>query len=91
MLEPARCPERPSTLSAPQVRRLRNAAGLSQPALAAACQRRGWDIERDTIAKIEGGKRWVCDSELIELARALGTPMVELFPARVQAVLRGRK
>jgi len=36
-------------------RRLRNAAGLSQPALAAACQRRGWDIERDTIAKIEGG------------------------------------
>jgi hypothetical protein len=31
----------------------------------------GWDIERDTIAKIEGGIRWVCDSEQIELARAL--------------------
>ena len=72
-------------------RRLRNAAGLSQPALAAACQRRGWDIERDTIAKIEGGTRWVCDSELIELARALGRPLVDLFPAKVQAVVRGQR
>jgi hypothetical protein len=51
----------------------------------------GWDIERDTIAKIEGGTRWVCDSELIELARALGRPLVDLFPARVQAVVRGRR
>jgi transcriptional regulator with XRE-family HTH domain len=67
-----------------------DAAGLSQPALAAECQRRGWDIERDTIAKIEGGTRWVCDSELIELARALGRPLVDLFPARVQPVVRGR-
>ena len=75
----------------PQVRRPRNAAGLSQPALTAECQRRGWDIERDTIAKIEGGSRWICDSELIELAKALGRPLLDLFPARVQAVVRGRK
>ena len=81
----------PKNIVGPQVRRLRTAAGLSQPALAAACQRRGWDVERDTIAKIEGGTRWVCDSELVELARALGTPMVELFPARVQGILRGRR
>jgi hypothetical protein len=40
---------------------------------------------------IKGRKLWVCDSELVGLARALGAPMVELFPARVQAVLRGRK
>jgi hypothetical protein len=26
---------------------------------AATCQRRGWDIERDTIAKIEGGTQRV--------------------------------
>jgi hypothetical protein len=31
------------------------------------------------------------DGELIELAKALGAPMVELFPARAQAVLRGQK
>jgi DNA-binding XRE family transcriptional regulator len=35
----------------------------------------GWDIERDTIAKIEDGRRWVGDSELLELARALGRPL----------------
>jgi len=29
------------------------------PALAAKCQRIGWDIERDTIAKIEAQNRWV--------------------------------
>lgn len=49
-------------------------------------------FESCRVAKgLEGGTRWVCDSELIELARALGAPMVELFPARVQGVLRGRK
>jgi hypothetical protein len=30
-------------------------------ALAAQCQRMGWDITRDTIAKIEAHKRWVGD------------------------------
>ena len=75
----------------PEVRRLRNAAGMSQMQLAATCQRIGWDVERDTISKIEGGRRWVGDFELLHLARALGTPMVDLFPARVQGVLRGRK
>jgi hypothetical protein len=56
-----------------------------------ANQRRDWGIERDTIAKIKGGTRWVCDSELIELAKALGSLLADLFPARVQAVVRGRK
>ena len=55
----------------PQVRRLRVEAGLSQAALAAACQRLGWDIDRNTIAKIEGRLRWVGDFELVYLAKAL--------------------
>lgn len=75
----------------PQVRRLRVARGMSQTALAAACQRRGWDVGRDAVAKIEGGTRWVCDSELLELAKALSCPLAELFPARTQALIRGRK
>jgi transcriptional regulator with XRE-family HTH domain len=84
-------PKPPKNIVGPQVRRLRSASGMSQTALAAACQRGGWDIERDTISKIEGGRRWVGDSELIELAKALGRPLVDLFPARVQAVVRGRR
>ncbi len=60
-------------------------------ACASSHSTRGCDIEQDTIAEIEGGTRWVCDSELVELAKALGRPLAELFPARVQAVVRGRK
>jgi transcriptional regulator with XRE-family HTH domain len=84
-------PKAPKNIVGPQVRWLRNASGMSQTELAAACQRCGWDVARDTISKIEGGRRWVGDSELLELARALGRPLVDLFPARVQAVVRGRR
>jgi len=82
-------PKAPKNIVGPQVRRLRNASGMSQNALAAACQRCGWDIERDTISKIEGGRRWVGDAELLELAKALRRPVVDLFPAKVQALVRG--
>jgi hypothetical protein len=43
---------------------------LSQAALAAVWQRVGWDIDRNTIAKIEGRLRWVGDFELVYLAKA---------------------
>jgi transcriptional regulator with XRE-family HTH domain len=75
----------------PEVRRLRNASGMSQMQLAATCQRIGWDVERDTISKIEGGRRWVGDFELVHLARALRAQMVDLFPVKVQAGLRGKR
>jgi len=78
-------------LVGPQVRRLRVAAGISQEALAAECQRLGWDIGRDAVAKIEGGTRWVCDAELVELAKAFGCRLADLFPARLQAVVEGQK
>jgi transcriptional regulator with XRE-family HTH domain len=81
-------PKAPKNIVGPQVRRLRNASGMSQNALAAACQRCGWDIERDTISKIEGGRRWVGDAELVELAKALRRPVVDLFPASVQRLQR---
>lgn len=71
-----------------QVRRLRCDRGLSQPAFAAKCQRLGWDIARDTIAKIEARKRWVGDFELVFLARSLGVPLDALFPADVRKSLR---
>lgn len=54
---------------------------MSQPQLAAKCQRLGWDIERDTIAKIEATARWVGDFELLKLARALEVPLQMLFPS----------
>jgi len=66
----------------PQVRRLRVAAKLSQAALAAACQRIGWDIDRNTIAKIEGRSRWVGDFELLHLAKVFKCRVGELIPPR---------
>lgn len=68
------------------MRRLRYAAGLTQPALAALCQRIGWDIERDTIAKIERQSRNVSDAELVILARCFRLPIGSLLPAKAESL-----
>jgi len=68
----------------PQVRRLRNARGWSQPELAARCQRMGWDVGRDIIARIETRVRLVTDAEILFLAKALRVSVVELFPTQVR-------
>jgi len=82
--------DQPRNIVGPQVRRMRCEAGLSQPALAAQCQRIGWDVGRDAIAKIEGRTRWVADSELIHLAKALSCPLSDLFPTSSQRTVKGR-
>ena len=81
-------PKTPRNLIGPQVRQLRYRGELSQPELAAKCQRLGWDIGRDTIAKIEGRSRWVGDEELVHLARSLGVTLEKLFPESVRRALR---
>lgn len=80
---------RTRNLVGPQVRKLRYAAGLSQPELAAKCQRLGWDIARDAIAKIEAQTRWVPDAELILLANVLGVEVLALFPPRANRLAIG--
>lgn len=81
--------KKPRNLVGGQVRKLRCAMGLSQPAFAACCQRIGWDVGRDVIAKIEGLTRWVSDSELILLAEALRVNLMSLYPqdAKKRALL----
>lgn len=84
-------PQRPLNIIGPQLRRLRYERGLSQPELAAACQRKGWDIGRDTVANIEGQRRWVADFELLFLARVLSVPVETLLPAPAQTTRTLRK
>ena len=72
----------------PEVRRLRIKAGMSQPAFAAKCQRAGWDISRDIVARIEGGTRCVEDRELLMLTTTLGCALAELFPKETQEVFQ---
>jgi transcriptional regulator with XRE-family HTH domain len=79
----------PGNIVGAQVRRLRSERELSQPALAAKCQRLGWDVGRDILARIEGRIRLVTDSELLFLARALDVSLEELFaPAARKALKR---
>ncbi len=42
----------------------------------------GWDISRDTLAKVESQMRWLSDFELAFLAEALAVPLDLLLPER---------
>ncbi len=64
----------------PTVRKLRYEAGLSQPQLAARCSRWGWNLSRETLAKIETQLRWVSDFELFCLALALRVRIENFLP-----------
>jgi len=76
--------EAPKNIVGPQVISLRQQLGWSQGKLAQVCQLQGWDVSRGVIARIEGGIKWVCDTELLELAKALKVPVPELFPKKVR-------
>jgi transcriptional regulator with XRE-family HTH domain len=73
-------PRKLKNIVGPQVRRLRSERGWSQPAFAAECQRKGWDIDRDTVAKIEGQSRRVSDFEIVVLSRIFAVPFETLLP-----------
>lgn len=54
-----------------RVRALRNAAEITQDALAAKCSVLGWEIDRQIVAHIEAGSREVSDLELRVLCKVL--------------------
>jgi hypothetical protein len=62
-----------------RVAKIRNTLGMSQERLAAKCQRAGWDIDRNTVAKIEGGSRCVVDSEIVTLSKVLEVSALALL------------
>jgi len=67
----------------PMLRSLREAEGLTQAELAARLQLSGWDISRETLAKVESQVRCVTDRELVRFAEALEVDPSELLkPAR---------
>lgn len=63
----------------PQIRRLRNAANLTQEQFTARCGVLGWRLSRSTLAKIEAQVRCVSDAELFVLARALRKEIEQLY------------
>jgi len=77
----------PRNLIGPQLRRLRVERELSQPKFAALCQRGGWDLSRDTLAKIEAQSRWVSDFELLFLADVMGVDINDLLPKKGASII----
>ncbi len=67
----------------PTLRSLREAEGLTQAEFAARLQLAGWDISRETLAKVESQVRCVTDRELVRFAEALEVEPTELLrPAK---------
>lgn len=67
--------------SGPQIKALREAAGLSQEQLAAKVQLAGLNLNQKAISRIETGDRVVPDYELIFFSEALGVPIEQLLGA----------
>ena len=61
------------------VKRLREAQGLTQEMLACRLQVEGCDITRSAVAKIEVGQRHIYPDELILLKRILKTSYEQLL------------
>jgi ribosome-binding protein aMBF1 (putative translation factor) len=66
-------------LVGPVIRKIRYQSGLTQAMLTARCNRSGWDIGENTIAKIEAQIRCVTDREIVFLAKALGVKVQDFF------------
>lgn len=73
----------PLNLVGPQVRRFRKAQDLSQEALSAKLQVAGWDVSRESLAKLESQFRRVPDCELLFLAKVLRITVMDLFPRKL--------
>lgn len=71
-----------------RVRELRDKKELTQEQLTARCQVLGLEITRSALARIESRRRGVADHEVHFLAQALRVPVHELFPEKVEPILR---
>lgn len=61
-----------------QVAKFRKEMRLSQRQLAEALQLAGLDIDKNAIQRMEAGKRFVTDIELVCLARVLNVTLTQL-------------
>lgn len=60
-------------------RRVRKSKGLTQADVVARCQVMGWQLSRETLAKIETEVRRVNDAEVVMLAKAVSVKIDKLL------------
>jgi transcriptional regulator with XRE-family HTH domain len=73
----------PLNLIGPQVRSFRVQNGWTQENLAAKLQVEGWDVSRESVAKLEARFRRAPDCELLFLAKVFAIKVADLFPANL--------
>ena len=61
------------------IRKIREAKGMTQDTLAAKLQLAGCDITRSAVAKIEVGQRHLYPDEIILIRKILGTTFNAIF------------
>ena len=64
----------------PQIRKLRSQQGCSQAQLVVKIQIKGWNLSRESLAKIEAKLHKVTDTELLYFADVLRTSVPALYP-----------
>ena len=69
----------PRNIVGPVIRQLREKKGITQTQPATKLNLAGWDLSRDTLAKIEAQIRRVSDFEIPLLAISVGTDPFELL------------
>lgn len=69
----------PRNIVGPIIREAREEKGLTQAMLVARLNLEGWDISRETLAKVESQVRWVADFELVQLAKGVGVEPGDLL------------
>lgn len=73
-------PEGLNNLCGKTVARLRTAMKISQRELADRMQLVGIDIDKNAVQRIECGKRFVTDIEIVAFAKVFDVPLTELLP-----------
>ena len=61
------------------VARLRKEMGISQRALADQLQLLGLDLDKNAVQRMEAGKRFITDIELLTLAQCFGVSVETLY------------
>lgn len=75
-----KAPDGRNNLCGAAVARLRKEKGISQRALADQLQLLGLDLDKNAVQRMEAGKRFITDIELLALARCFHVTIEALYP-----------
>lgn len=74
-----KAPDGSNNISGVRVKTIRKEMGISQRELADRLQLIDLDIDKNAIQRIEAGKRFVTDIELVALSKVLNVSVLELL------------